>query len=290
MTDLKQQMEKLLEQQFAGHIQFLQLSVGTFVDSLQDLKKQSRALNAVLAQIQSEPQPLKSMAQDLANFLRDYIFAALTWCTGHDRFIPVPSVQFQHLFSRSTLLEFFSREASLSSEIHANFARATKSCLSMAARYQSVRPQSLKSNKQLLDMITFPHFCEIEEDVHDLNELLGVAKSLVDDLYMWYFKLMEFSPVFATDTEDPILELQIIADAMKEQLADCERLFVKKTSLFKKLYEKLSAIEKEEFARRLSKDKDDNEEEQGNEQEDETEEDDEDDSYGIGDEDLGALI
>ena len=138
-------------------------------------------------------------------------------------------------------------------------------CLKMAAKYQGVRAQSLKSNKHLLDMITFPHFCVIEEDVNDLHQKLLEGKMLMDDLYWMYFKLMETSAVFLTDKPDPVVELENIASAMREQLGECERLFVKKTSLFKKLYDKLDGPQKEEFARQLSsrQQNEDNEEEEG---------------------------
>jgi hypothetical protein len=53
----------------------------------------------------------------------------------------------------------------------------------MAAKHQSVRPQSLNSNRRFLDMITFPHFCEIEEDVAGLTDNIKEVKQLLDDLY-----------------------------------------------------------------------------------------------------------
>jgi hypothetical protein len=231
-----------------------QESVRQFLLALETLRDQSDPVLRNLARIQEDAQPLKSHAQSLANSLRDHIFAALSFCTSHDEYIPSPCVEFEHFFLRSDLSEFMSKQESLAADIRASFARAIQRCLAMAARYQSVRPQSLKSNKLFLDMVTFPHFCDIKEDVNDLHENLKAAKSLVDDLYQLYFKLME-AAAYLSERCDPVSDLENIAFQMREQVGECERLFVKKTSYFMKLYNRLDAGEKEEFARQLFKEK-----------------------------------
>jgi hypothetical protein len=285
MLSLKERIEELVNESFASHMHFFQEAVRQFMVSYENIREQVRSLQLVIASIQQEAQPLKSMAQTLANSLRDLIFGALSFCTEHEEYIPHPGAEFEHFFLRSDLIEFVSKQESLVTDIHSSFAAATQRCLVMAAKYQSVRPQSLKSNKQFLDMVTFPHFCEIEEDVTGLHENLKQAKLLLDDLYSMYFKLMDTSAVYLTDKSDPVSELESIALMMREQLHECERLFVKKTSLFKKLYDKLDGGQKEEFTKQLLNDqpleKDEEEEEQSMGEEDCEEEDPEEDDIVI---------
>jgi hypothetical protein len=235
-------------------MRFFQVAVRQFMVSYENIREQARSLQFAISSIQQETQPLKSMAQTLANSLRDLIFGALSFCTEHDEYVPHPGCEFEHFFLRSDLIEFMTKQESLATDIDNSFAAATQRCLAMAAKYQSVRPQSLKSNKQFLDMVTFPHFCEIEEDVAGLNDNLKQVKLLLDDLYEMYFKLMEMSAVYLTDKSDPVSELENIALMMRENLRECERLFVKKTSLFKKYYDRLSSVDKEEFTKQLTSD------------------------------------
>jgi hypothetical protein len=285
MLTLKERIEDLVNESFVNHMRFFQEAVGQFMLSYENIREQARSLQSAIYGIQQESQPLKSMAQTLTNSLRDLIFGALSFCTEHDKFIPHPGAEFEHFFLRSALVEFMSKQESLVTDIHASFATATQRCLVMAAKYQSVRPQSLKSNKQYLDVVTFPHFCEIEEDVTGLHDNLKEVKLLLDDLYWMYFKLMETSSVYLTDKADPVSELENIALMMKEQLHECERLFVKKTSLFKKLYEKLNGVEREEFTKQLSNDQppeeDEEEEDRSMGEEDCEEEDPEEDDIVI---------
>lgn len=264
MLTIKQQIEKTLELKCGSTMQFLQHSIGKFERSRQGLRVSYNTFKVVLDDIQTQDEPLKSVAQSLANTLRDYIFAALSFCTECHEYIPNPPAEFQCIFVQERINEFFTHLDHLVQDIESTFSEATDICLLMAAKYQGVRPQSLKSNKTLLDMITFPHFCEIEEDVADLNEKLNNAKMLLDDLYAMYFNILQTSPIFFTDNPDPVVELQTIANAMKEHLDECERLFVKKTTLFKMLYDRLSEPEKAEFARQLNteeKEEEDHEEE-----------------------------
>jgi chemotaxis protein histidine kinase CheA len=251
MLTLKERIEELVGESYPSHMSFFQDPVRRFLGSYDAIREQGRSLRTLISSIQQEAHPLKSTAQTLANSLRDFIFGALSFCTEHEEFLPQPGPEFEHFFLRSDLAEFMSKEDSLVASLHRSFATATQRCLVMAAKYQSVRPQSFKSNKQLADMVTFPHFCEIEEDVFDLDDNLKSAKLLLDDLYMMYFKLMETSAVYHTDQSDPVSELESIAGEMRERLGECERLFARKTSFFKKLYDNLKVGEREEFTKQL---------------------------------------
>ncbi|OHT01698.1 hypothetical protein TRFO_31396 [Tritrichomonas foetus] len=266
MTTLKDRVEDLLAQKFAGSVAFLQSAIAKFSHSLQSIKTSYRAVHFALVTAQSIDKPLKQSARTLANTLRDYIYSSLTFCTEYNEYIPKPTTEFQNLFLRSRITEFLSRQDSLSSDIKDIFESSTELCLKMAAKYQGVRPQSMKGNKRLLDQMTFPSFCDIEEDIEDLHTNLQSGKMLLDDLYMMYFKFIDNSSVFLTEKTDPVVELENLTTTMREELDECERLFVRKTSLFKKLYDRLDVDEKQEFARQLATEKPHEEEEEEEEE------------------------
>jgi chemotaxis protein histidine kinase CheA len=284
MLTLKERLDDLVSESFAGPMSFFQDAVRQFLSSYDTIREQARALRTLISSIQQEAHPLKSTAQTLANSLRDFIFGALSFCTEHEEFLPRPGPEFEHFFLRSDLAEFMSKQDSLVEDIRSSFATATQRCLVMAARYQSVRPQSLKSNKQLVEMVTFPHFCEIEEDVLDLDDNLKTVRLMLDDLYMMYFKLMDMSAVSFTDKSDPVLELESMAGEMRESLHECERLFARKFSLFRTLYDKLNGFEREEFTKQLSNEQppdEAEEEEEPIEEEDREEEDPEEEDINL---------
>ena len=267
MITLKDRIDELLSQKFAGSVLFLQNAIGKFTHAIQNIKSSYKIVHAAIANVQGQDEPLKTAARTLANSLRDYIFSALTFCTEFGDYIPNPTAEFQNLFLRSSMTEFLSHIDSLTSDISEVFNTATEQCLTMAAKYQGIRPQSMKMNKRLLDLVSFPSFCDIEEDVEDLHENIQRGKALIDDLYMLYFKLMDSSAVFLTEKSDPVVELENIAHTMREQLDECEKLFVRKTSLFKLLYDRLDPDEKLEFQRQLAAEKPHEEEEEEEEEE-----------------------
>ncbi|KAK8835048.1 hypothetical protein M9Y10_002362 [Tritrichomonas musculus] len=266
MITLKDHVESLLNQKYAGNLLFLKNAVRKFSNSLQNIKTSYKAVHFALVTVQSQEEPQKQAARSLSNTLRDYIYSSLTFCTEYNEYIPKPSTEFENLFLRSTVIEFFSRQDSLSADIKEVFDNSTEMCLRMAAKYQGIRPQSMKGNKGLLDLISFPNFCEIEEDIEDLHENLQKGKLLIDDLYTMYFKFIDNSSVFMTEKPDPVVELENLASTMREQLDECEKLFVKKTSLFKVLYNRLDPEEKLEFQRQLTAEKPQEEEEEEEEE------------------------
>ena len=267
MITLKERVENLLNQKYVGNLLFFKNAVSKFSSSLVNIKTSYKSVYTALVTVQNQEEPQKSSARNLTNSMRDYIFSSLTFCTEYTEYIPNPSTEFKNLFLRSTVIEFLSRQDNLCSDIKAVFDETTEMCLKMSAKYQGIRAQSMKSSKGLLDLVNFPNFCDIEEDIQNLHDNLEKGKLLIDDLYLMYFKFIDNSSVFMTEKADPVVELESIAATMREELDECEKLFVKKTSLFKVLYNRLDENEKLEFQRQLTAEKRHEEEEEEEEEE-----------------------
>lgn len=247
-----QQLTELLDLDGHGHI--IQNAMTKYHKITSDFRMQYRTLRSLLDEIQETEEPLKQQAKTLINSLRDFIFTSLTFCTSYKDAIPGSPADFQQYFLQSDLREYLSRQDLWNRELTSIFTNATNQCLEMAAKYQSVRAQSLKVNRKLLDMMTFPHFCEIEENVEDLKKLIHTGKSIIIDIYAYFFRIMKTRSFYTTEEADPVAEIQQMADMMREQLSECECKFVKKTALLRKLLDQLSPKEREEFERLMLRD------------------------------------
>ena len=159
-------------------------------------------------------------------------------------------------------------------KINSKFSKLTNICLVYAAKYQEISPQSHKANKTLLDLSKFPNICEIEEDYYEMANKIATITTLINQLYEKYLKFIKCSAIFISNNPNPVQELSEIVHEMREKLDECEELFVKKATYFKKIFDSLPENEKQEFMHYLHP----NEEEEEKESEEENENEDENDS------------